>query len=83
MIVAPTTDSIDRAAALLRSGKLVSFPTETVYGLGADARNAAAVRRLFAAKRRPTEHPLIVHLADASVLARGRSPLHSGPDRSP
>jgi L-threonylcarbamoyladenylate synthase len=78
MIVAPTTESIDRAAALLRSGKLVSFPTETVYGLGADARNAAAVRRLFAAKRRPTEHPLIVHLADASVLARGARAIPAG-----
>src|SRR5215471_14246359 len=70
MIVPPTAENIDRAAALLRSGKLVSFPTETVYGLGADARNADAVRRLFAAKRRPVEHPLIVHLADVSALAR-------------
>ena len=70
MIVPPTAENIDRAAALLRSGKLVSFPTETVYGLGADARNADAVRRLFAAKRRPVEHPLIVHLPDAAALRR-------------
>jgi L-threonylcarbamoyladenylate synthase len=70
MIVAPTTENIDRAAALLRSGGLVSFPTETVYGLGADARNVDAVRRLFAAKQRPIEHPLIVHLPETQALAR-------------
>ena len=53
---------------LLRAGKLVAFPTETVYGLGADAANVAAVRKVFAAKQRPADHPLIVHLADASAL---------------
>jgi L-threonylcarbamoyladenylate synthase len=68
MIVPANTENIERAAALLRDGQLVSFPTETVYGLGADARNAKAVRRIFAAKGRPSEHPLIVHLADASAL---------------
>jgi len=70
MIVPASAETIDRAARLLREGKLVSFPTETVYGLGADARNAAAVRRIFAAKKRPADHPLIVHIADASVLPR-------------
>jgi L-threonylcarbamoyladenylate synthase len=70
MIVAPSGESIARAASLLRAGELVSFPTETVYGLGADARNAEALRRLFAAKGRPAEHPLIVHIADASALPR-------------
>lgn len=70
MIVAPTPANIDRAARLLRDGQLVSFPTETVYGLGADARNANAVRCIFAAKARPADHPLIVHIADASVLPR-------------
>jgi L-threonylcarbamoyladenylate synthase len=70
MIVAATGENIDRAARLLRDGQLVSFPTETVYGLGADARNAGAVRRIFAAKARPADHPVIVHIADASVLPR-------------
>jgi len=54
---------IARAAALLRAGELVAFPTETVYGLGADAENPLAVRRIFAAKGRPAGHPLIVHLS--------------------
>ena len=59
---------IDRAVAVLRSGGLVAFPTETVYGLGADASNDAAVRRVFEVKGRPSDHPLIVHLSDASHL---------------
>jgi L-threonylcarbamoyladenylate synthase len=54
----------------LRSGGLVAMPTETVYGLAADATNEAAVRSIFAAKGRPVAHPVIVHLADASALAR-------------
>ncbi len=58
------------AAAVLRSGRLVAFPTETVYGLGADALDAAAVQRIYAAKGRPSFNPLIVHLADASWLPR-------------
>jgi L-threonylcarbamoyladenylate synthase len=70
LIVPPDDEHLGRAARLLREGELVSFPTETVYGLGADARNLAAVRRIFAAKHRPAEHPLIVHLADASALDR-------------
>ena len=56
---------IERAVAVLRAGGLVAFPTETVYGLGADASNPAAVRRIFEAKGRPAAHPVIVHLADA------------------
>ena len=70
MIVPATPETIDRAARLLRDGQLVSFPTETVYGLGADARNPAAVQRIFAAKQRPADHPVIVHIADVSVLPR-------------
>lgn len=66
--VASSAD-IDRAVAVLRDGGLVAFPTETVYGLGADAANPDAVRRIFAAKGRPADHPLIVHLADAGRLA--------------
>lgn len=60
--------TIERAAAVLRAGGLVAFPTETVYGLGADAESPSAVQRIFAAKGRPPSHPLIVHIADASLL---------------
>ncbi len=61
---------IEKAVALLRRGELVAFPTETVYGLGADAANPAAVAKIFAAKGRPADHPLIVHLPSAAHLAR-------------
>lgn len=61
--------AIARAAALLREGRLVAFPTETVYGLGADARSAAAVARIFAAKGRPPTHPLIVHVPSLEAAA--------------
>ncbi len=60
---------IAHAAAQLKAGELVAFPTETVYGLGADASNTDAVRKVFAAKGRPADHPLIVHVADAAQLA--------------
>ncbi len=63
-----TADGIAEAAAALRAGEVVAFPTETVYGLGADARNPAAVRRIYALKGRPPGHPLIVHLATAAAL---------------
>jgi len=69
---------IDEAVRRLREGGLVAFPTETVYGLGADASNAAAVVRIFAAKGRPADHPLIVHLASAAAAgewARDFPPL--------
>ena len=59
---------IERAVAILRSGGLVAFPTETVYGLGADASDDGAVARVFAVKGRPADHPLIVHLASAEQL---------------
>lgn len=62
--------AIGQAAELLRQGRLVAFPTETVYGLGADARSDRAVSRIFAAKGRPADHPLIVHLASESELDR-------------
>ncbi|MFU8788102.1 MAG: L-threonylcarbamoyladenylate synthase [Methylobacter sp.] len=58
----PSPSLIDNAAELLRNGGLVAFPTETVYGLGANACDPAAVRRIFEAKGRPADHPLIVHL---------------------
>jgi len=57
---------IRRAAEVLKRGGLVGFPTETVYGLGADASSREAVARLYAAKRRPADHPVIVHFADAA-----------------
>lgn len=60
---------IARAAELLRAGELVAFPTETVYGLGADARNGQAVARIFEAKSRPRFNPLIVHVASAEAAA--------------
>lgn len=59
--------AIRRAADILRAGGLVAFPTETVYGLGAHARDAAAVGRIFAVKGRPASNPLIVHVADAGL----------------
>jgi len=58
---------VRRAAEILKRGGLVGFPTETVYGLGADASSAQAVKRLYAAKRRPLDHPVIVHFADADL----------------
>ncbi len=63
-----SAESIDRAVEVLRRGGLVAIPTETVYGLGADASNDAAVRRIFDAKGRPADHPLIVHVASAAAL---------------
>lgn len=59
-----TADTLARAAEDLKGGTLVAFPTETVYGLGADATNAAAVARIYSVKGRPADHPLIVHLAE-------------------
>jgi L-threonylcarbamoyladenylate synthase len=60
---------MEQAVSVLRAGALVAFPTETVYGLGADAGNPAAVRRIFETKGRPSTHPVIVHIADAVQLA--------------
>lgn len=61
-------EAIERAAELLRAGHLVAFPTETVYGLGADASNAEAVAKIFVVKGRPHNHPVIVHIASADQL---------------
>ena len=58
-----TADALREAAKSLRAGNLVAFPTETVYGLGADACNADAVERIYSVKGRPSEHPLIVHVS--------------------
>jgi len=62
------SQELDDAVAIIRSAGLVAIPTETVYGLAADASNEVAVRRIFAAKGRPADHPLIVHLGDVEQL---------------
>ena len=65
-----SAEAIRQAAQILESGGLVAFPTETVYGLGADAENPAAVAQIYAAKGRPSNHPLIVHLAPEADINR-------------
>ena len=55
-------DKIDEAISLLKAGEIVALPTETVYGLAADAKNESAIKKIFIAKNRPTNHPLIVHI---------------------
>ncbi|WP_348944497.1 L-threonylcarbamoyladenylate synthase [Chitinibacter sp. FCG-7] len=64
-----TTAELNTALSLLRAGELVGIPTETVYGLAADASQSAAVAKIFAAKGRPADHPVIVHIAGAEQLA--------------
>ena len=70
--------AIDEAARLLAKGELVAFPTETVYGLGADASNPAALTRLFEAKRRPADHPVIVHVTGLEQALRWSSSMPAG-----
>jgi L-threonylcarbamoyladenylate synthase len=64
----PETEKIQMAASVIRKGGTVAFPTETVYGLGADALNAEAVKKLFEAKRRPADNPIIVHVANKECV---------------
>jgi L-threonylcarbamoyladenylate synthase len=66
----PQEEAIRQAAAIIRSGGLVAFPTETVYGLGADAMNERAVQKVFEAKGRPADNPLIVHVSDRGMVDR-------------
>lgn len=66
-IAFPTVENVTRAVAWLRAGELIGLPTETVYGLAADASNADAVAKIYAAKGRPVDHPLIVHVASAEA----------------
>jgi L-threonylcarbamoyladenylate synthase len=68
MAARSTADDVARAVDVLRRGGLVAFPTETVYGLGADATNPGALRRLYAVKGRPASHPVIVHVGDGGQL---------------
>ncbi len=70
IIKEPTCDDILRAGQVLKNGGLVAFPTETVYGLGANALDADAAKKIYAAKGRPSDNPLIIHLADASDAAK-------------
>ena len=65
----PTKESVRQAAEIIRSGGVVGFPTETVYGLGANAFSGEAALRIFAAKERPADNPLIVHIASLSEVA--------------
>jgi len=62
------TESVDEAAAIIRRGGLVAFPTETVYGLGADVFNVGAVQKIFEAKQRPADNPLIAHIASLEQI---------------
>jgi len=68
IITNPTQEEIKKAAKALKDGHLVAFPTETVYGLGADATNEKAVSRIYSVKGRPTNHPLIVHISSINQL---------------
>lgn len=76
--IRPDPEIIEEAAAALRAGRLVAFPTETVYGLGANALDEAAVARIFAAKERPTTDPLIVHIAHIGQLGAYASSIPTG-----
>ena len=67
--VTASSETVERAARLINEGKLVAFPTETVYGLGADATNDTAVAAIFEMKERPTFNPVIIHVADAGQAA--------------
>src|SRR6202171_4048240 len=69
-VLRATPVELATAVQALRDGELVAFPTETVYGLGANAQNPAAVRRIFEAKGRPPNHPVIVHLDSPRFLHR-------------
>ncbi len=76
-----TKPTVVQAAARIRAGELVAFPTETVYGLGADASNDVAVAKIFAAKGRPADHPLIVHIASQAQVLDYASSLPPFADR--
>ena len=80
--VVSDADKLSRAAELIRQGGLVAFPTETVYGLGANALDPQAVKGIFAAKGRPQDNPLIIHVPSAAWLERcggqARQPIPPG-----
>ena len=70
MIVPASAEAILKAANILKRGGIVAFPTETVYGLGANALNEEAVNRVFSVKERPETHPLIVHVHDLDAIGQ-------------
>ncbi len=78
-MISPTSDELDRAAEIIKRGGLVAFPTETVYGLGANALNRDAVARIFAAKNRPLASPLIVHVSGETMA---RTLVSDWPERA-
>jgi len=80
-VVRATQTEIEKAVETLRAGDLVVFPTETVYGLGANAANPAAVRKIFEVKGRPADHPVIVHLDDPRYLHRWVSDVPAAAQR--
>lgn len=69
-ILAPTAENVIRAGEMIRAGELVAFPTETVYGLGANAFDVAACQKIYAAKNRPADKPLTLHVADFAMIER-------------
>ena len=69
------TDIIREAGRILKEGGLVAFPTETVYGLGADALNEDAAKKIYAAKGRPSDNPLIIHITNMKVFPKSRKRL--------
>ena len=75
------SEAVHQAVAVLRAGGLVALPTETVYGLAADADNPQAVARVFALKGRPATHPLIVHIAATAVLEQWAADVPAGARR--
>lgn len=77
MLLPATKENIEKAAGIIAAGGIVAFPTETVYGLGANAKNPSAVKKIFAAKGRPATNPLIVHISDYREIAQ----VASLPDR--
>ena len=67
-LLKPTDDAINLACNLLKSGEVVAVPTETVYGLAGDSTNSSAIKKIFTAKGRPADNPLIVHISDINML---------------
>ncbi|MEK6406648.1 MAG: L-threonylcarbamoyladenylate synthase [Acidobacteriota bacterium] len=77
----PQQEAIERAASIIRNGGLVAFPTETVYGLGADAMNQSAVEKIFEAKGRPADNPLIVHVSSRDMVDLAASGVSKNAER--
>ncbi len=74
MIASEDENSLNQAVAFLKNGELVAFPTETVYGLGADGLNNKAVEKIYQAKGRPSDNPLILHIAELAQVEQGQNP---------